>query len=144
MKFIIISIGVFIMGSTTQQQGRRGGLFFFVSLDPTSRDTLDVLFLLFRFFFLFSACFLLLFFRFFFQLRVSLLFQFFFFRYEELLRDARRRNKAHTKKTQITQTHAEIYHTKIAEKTVCRFHAVFTFKPILSLHILVYFFSLQE
>jgi hypothetical protein len=60
-----------------------------------------------------------------------------FIRYEEMLRDAKQR-------TTNTQTKTgNISHTKIAEKTVCRFHAVFTFKPILSLSfsIIVSLFS---
>jgi hypothetical protein len=42
-----------------------------------------------------------------------------------------------------TQTHAEIYHTKIARENSMQVHAVFTFKPIFDLS-LVYFWQCED
>jgi hypothetical protein len=89
--------GKHFYSAATGTQGRS----FSALLDPTSRDTLDVLFLLFRFFFLFSACFFLRFLRFF---AVAFLFSWGML----LLLFATRR----CYETQNNEQRQEIYHTQ--------------------------------
>jgi hypothetical protein len=130
--------GKHFYSAATGTQGRS----FSALLDPTSRDTLDVLFLLFRFFFLFSACFLLLFYRFFFS---SWKFFAFSFRYEGRMllfatRGMHQRDR-NTNKTQNQQTHRNISHKNCREDSMqvsCCFYLQ-TNSLSLSLHLRVHF-----
>jgi hypothetical protein len=107
----------------------KGGSFLSSSvlLDPTSRDTLDVLFLL-------SSLFSLLLFRYRFSFQLGF---FALLRYEET-----RCDKAETyHETQNNKQRQKYIHKNCREDSM-QVHAVFTFKPILSLSlpISVYFF----